>query len=237
MKGCCSKSFNFTPTTSSPLPPLFTNSPISLSKQTTINPFEPSQQNLLEHSLHKHPSQLRNPASAKTRLTIGSSRIDKTKCFRNDAVPPCWLCWYAWKLSGCHRWFACDRLMAAMSEFDTRASSSSLPPPPPLDDGSRSSDTPTERWWSRNKGWGAVEEEEKIWMWCGDARRRRKSWWFFKPYEAILPQLIRNRGILSYYMPRLAIDPKHKGPYCLGYKRTEAYSISELKQKKIQPSN
>jgi len=33
-------------------------------------------------------------------------------------------------------------------------------------------------------------------------------------------------------MPRLAIDPKQKGPYCLGYKRTEAYSISELKQKK-----
>ena len=103
MKGCCSKSFNFTPTTSSPLPPLFTNSPISLSKQTTLNPFEPSQQNLSEHSFHKHPSQLRNSASVKTWLTIGSSRIDKMKCFRNDVVPPCWLCWYAWKLSDCHR--------------------------------------------------------------------------------------------------------------------------------------
>ena len=62
--------------------------------------------------------------------------------------------------------------------------------------------------------------------------RLRKDLGFFKPYEAILPRLIRNRGILSYYMPRLAIDPKQKGPYCLGYKRTEAYSISELKQKK-----
>ena len=81
---------------------------------------------------------------------------------------------------------------------------------------------------------GMLGEEENQDGWFA---RLQKDLGFFKPYEAILPRLIRNRGILSYYMPRLAIDPKQKSPYCLGYKRSETYSISELKQKKIQPSN
>ncbi|XP_027927541.1 uncharacterized protein LOC114184431 [Vigna unguiculata] len=90
--------------------------------------------------------------------------------------------------------FACDRLMAAMSEFDT-GGSSSPPPPPPWSGGEAGTKAGVQ--WKKKKRFGGCV-------------RLRKDLGFFKPYEAILPRLIRNRGILSYYMPRLAIDPKQK---------------------------
>lgn len=94
---------------------------------------------------------LRKPASPNTLLTTGSSKIASTSCCSStftpekDVAPPAaaavCCCWYRWNVSGFRRWFACDRLIAAISEFDTGGSS--LPSAAcRLDDGSRSSATP-----------------------------------------------------------------------------------------------
>lgn len=101
-------------------------------------------------------SELRNPASPKTRLTIGSSKIDRTKCFNSTLMAEIemglllrWI-WLRWYISGCLRWLAWARLIAAVRELEMGGAASSFWEEEG-EEGRRSRETPTQS--SRARRW------------------------------------------------------------------------------------
>jgi len=115
--------------------------------------------------------------------------------------------------------------MAQQRRWRNGAAAAATKPPPPRCSGGA---VVVQRWWSWNKRLGRSGRRRKYLDLRGDARRRRMEEDALRGYERIWVFFNPKKP----YMLRLAAIPKPKTPYGLGYKGTEAYSVSELKIKK-----